>query len=166
MEKQEGSSFELVNSQVTATHHIVNKEESVIFIRDVLSGELSRGESFDEADERELIDAEFESIVSGLSLDESSPTTYLDELERFTEDESFTPPNPDLGPIAKISRLSTIATLGGLLYIFVVQLLNFDLIGLGSWPGIIAFLGGISTRIWSSAQRDEDFDEGDDGAKI
>jgi hypothetical protein len=31
MEKQEGS-FELVNSQVTATHHIVNKQEGVIFI--------------------------------------------------------------------------------------------------------------------------------------
>jgi len=32
MDKQEGSSFELVNSQVTAIHHIINKEESVIFI--------------------------------------------------------------------------------------------------------------------------------------
>jgi len=141
-------------------------EESITFIHDVLSGELRRGESFDEADERELIDAEFESIVSGLSLDESSPTTYLDELEKFADDESFTPPNPDLGPIDKMSRISTIATVGGLLYIFVVELLNFDLIGLGSWPGIFAFIGGVATRIWSSAQRDEDFDEGDDGAKI
>ena len=47
-----------------------------------------------------------------------------------------------------------------------VQLLHADLIGLGSWPGIIAFIGGIATRIWISAQKDEQFDEGDDGAKI
>lgn len=31
MEKQEGS-FELVNSQVTATHKIVNKQDNVIFL--------------------------------------------------------------------------------------------------------------------------------------
>lgn len=141
-------------------------EESVLFIHDVLSGELSRGESFDEADERELIDAEFESIVIGLSLDESSPTTYLDELERIAEADSFVPPNPDLGPTGKVSRIATLATVGGLLYIGVVQLIHIDLIGLGSWPGILAFIGGIATRIWISAQKDEDFDEGDDGAKI
>ncbi|CAB4529660.1 unannotated protein [freshwater metagenome] len=141
-------------------------EESVLFIQDVISGELSRGESIDEADERELIDAEFESIVSGLSLDESAPTTYLDQLENFEDLDSFTPPNPDLGPTDKNSRLATLATVGGLLYIFIVQLLDFDPIGLGSWPGILAFIGGIAMRIWSSAQRDEDVDEGDDGAKI
>ena len=32
-------------------------------------------------DEMDLINAEFESMVSGLSLDESSPSTYLDELD-------------------------------------------------------------------------------------
>lgn len=31
-------------------------------------------------DEMDLINAEFESMVSGLSLDQSSPTTFLDEL--------------------------------------------------------------------------------------
>jgi hypothetical protein len=35
----------------------------------------------DEESERELIDAEFESMVAGLSLDESTPTTFLDELD-------------------------------------------------------------------------------------
>ena len=44
-------------------------------------------------DEEELIRSEFESIVSGLSLDESAPTTYLDDLDRI-DDEAFTPPNP------------------------------------------------------------------------
>jgi hypothetical protein len=34
-------------------------------------------------DEEELIRSEFESIVSGLSLDESAPTTYLDDLDRI-----------------------------------------------------------------------------------
>jgi hypothetical protein len=44
-------------------------------------------------DEEELIRSEFESIVSGLSLDESAPTTYLDDLDRIDE-EKFVQPNP------------------------------------------------------------------------
>lgn len=42
----------------------------------------------------ELINSEFESIVEGLSLDESSPTTYLDELDAFDEANRFIPPVP------------------------------------------------------------------------
>ncbi len=42
--------------------------------------------------EEELIKAEFESIVEGLSLDESSPTTYLDELDAFEDHNRYTPP--------------------------------------------------------------------------
>ena len=45
-------------------------------------------------DEAELIRSEFEAIVSGLSLDESAPSTYLDELERIDRSEAFIPPNP------------------------------------------------------------------------
>jgi len=52
------------------------------------------GPSPDEFDEEELIRSEFDSIVSGLSLDESAPTTYLDELERFEDTNRFIPPNP------------------------------------------------------------------------
>ena len=44
-------------------------------------------------DEEELIRSEFESIISGLSLDESAPTTYLDDLDRI-DDERFIQPNP------------------------------------------------------------------------
>lgn len=44
-------------------------------------------------DEEELIRSEFESIVSGLSLDQSAPSTYLDDLDRI-DDESFVQPNP------------------------------------------------------------------------
>jgi hypothetical protein len=47
-------------------------------------------DSFDD----ELINAEFESMVEGLSLDESSPTTYLDELDAFVDSNKFTPPIP------------------------------------------------------------------------
>ena len=44
------------------------------------------------SDEEDLIKAEFDSIVEGLSLDESSPTTYLDELDRLEDVNRFTPP--------------------------------------------------------------------------
>lgn len=45
-------------------------------------------ESRDESsDEMELINAEFESMVAGLSLDESSPRTYLDELDELEREE-------------------------------------------------------------------------------
>lgn len=41
-----------------------------------------------EDDERDLINAEFESMVSGLSLDQSSPRSYLDELDAIVNDSS------------------------------------------------------------------------------
>ena len=45
-------------------------------------------------DEKDLIDEKFQALVSGLSLDQSSPSTYLDDLERNADDEHFTPPSP------------------------------------------------------------------------
>jgi hypothetical protein len=45
-------------------------------------------------DEKDLIDEKFQALISGLSLDQSSPTTYLDELDRNVDDEHFTPPTP------------------------------------------------------------------------
>jgi hypothetical protein len=45
-------------------------------------------------DEEELIRSEFESIVSGLSLDESSASTYLDELDQIDHSDRFVAPNP------------------------------------------------------------------------
>lgn len=47
-----------------------------------------------EFDEEELIRSEFDSIVSGLSLDESTPSTYLDELDRIDPAQGFIQPNP------------------------------------------------------------------------
>jgi len=56
-----------------------------------------QGANEDAFDEEELIRSEFDSIVSGLSLDESSPTTYLDALDRLEtshQNERFIEPNP------------------------------------------------------------------------
>jgi hypothetical protein len=44
-------------------------------------------------DEEELIRSEFDSIVSGLNLDQSTPSTYLDDLDRIDQ-EGFIQPNP------------------------------------------------------------------------
>lgn len=52
-------------------------------------------------DEQDLINAEFESLVSGLNLDQSSPSTYLDELDAIEESESFKAPQI---PKKKINR--------------------------------------------------------------
>jgi hypothetical protein len=38
-------------------------------------------------DEMDLINAEFESMVSGLNLDQSTPRTYLDELDEIEREE-------------------------------------------------------------------------------
>ena len=47
-------------------------------------------------DEMDLINSEFESMVAGLSLDESTPNTYLDDLERASsiDNNHFEQPNP------------------------------------------------------------------------
>ena len=45
-----------------------------------------------DGDDMDRINEEFDSLVSGLSLDESTPTTYLDELDSRIDSEKFTPP--------------------------------------------------------------------------
>ena len=47
-------------------------------------------------DEMDLINSEFESMVAGLSLDQSTPNTYLDDLEKHSVDDEnhFEKPNP------------------------------------------------------------------------
>jgi hypothetical protein len=69
----------------------------------------------DEFDEEDLIRSEFESIVSGLSLDESSPNTFLDDLERAEKlearnpDDGFAPPNPPRANAIDLFRSAKIA---------------------------------------------------------
>ena len=60
----------------------------------------------DEFDEEELIRSEFDSIVSGLSLDESAPRTYLDELDAL---DRFVAPNPPRQSLKQIFRSAQLA---------------------------------------------------------
>jgi hypothetical protein len=46
-------------------------------------------------DDQDLMDEKFHALVSGLSLDQSAPTDYLDTLARSEEVERFTPPEPE-----------------------------------------------------------------------
>ena len=136
-------------------------EETMDFILDVLSGELTRGESIYESDERELIDAEFESIVSGLSLDQSAPTTYLDELDAPRYDaEGFTKPNPVLPAPDQISRFALLGIVGGALFTLFEMFTGIDPLGMGPWPGVLGFIGGVATYIWRSARAEGDFGDG------
>ena len=61
--------------------------------RDMSEKRRSPGDP-DDANERELIDLEFQSMVEGLSLDESAPTSYLDELDKFEDSNRFHAPTP------------------------------------------------------------------------
>jgi hypothetical protein len=70
----------------------------------VMSDRDKRSDGPDDATERELIDMEFQSMVEELSLDESSPTTYLDELDKFADQNKFIAPNPERKNIAQSIR--------------------------------------------------------------
>lgn len=74
-------------------------------------GNLNSGDSnsgdFD-GEDMDRINEEFDSLVSGLSLDESAPTTYLDELDALVDSEKFTPPKISR---KKFSRSSIIQSL-------------------------------------------------------
>lgn len=131
-------------------------EESKRFITDVLSGEVNR-------DERDLIDAEFDAIVSGLSLDESAPTTYVDELEELDAAEKYLGDNKKLPTLTQIQRAALFGVIGGPLYIVAVQFFGIDALGIGAWPGALALAAGIATFFW---QMRPDRDVDDDGIAL
>lgn len=60
----------------------------------VMSEKDKRQDDPDDATERELIEMEFQSMVENLSLDQSAPSSYLDELDTIADSEKFMPPNP------------------------------------------------------------------------
>lgn len=126
--------------------------ESHSFITDVLSGELSRG------DEESRINLEFESIVEGLSLDESAPTSYMDELENIEAAERYDGDNRSLPTLTSIQRGALLGVTLGPAYIAITKVTAFDLFGLGIWPGMIALLAGVFTFFW---QMKPEADEGD-----
>ena len=132
--------------------------ESKLFIQDVLSDQLKRGSNFNEND---LVDAEFDSIVSGLSLDESSPTNYLDELDGIYEVERFKPPNPSSFVLNKNQRLSVAALIASASYLLAYNLTEFEVLGL--WPVVIGISAAVANLIWDTAGKDDD---NEDGAKL
>lgn len=115
-------------------------------------------------DDSELVNAEFESIVSTLSLDQSSPSTYLDQLDTIEDSERFVAPNPDLPKIKeRANRIAVIALIAGPLWIIVAAVIGFDPFGVEPWPGLIATTGGLATLLyrWNLTR-----EEGEDGAHI
>lgn len=58
------------------------------------------GDDFDD----ELINAEFESMVEGLNLDQSTPTSYLDELDAIAASEKYNPDVEKFGGVRAFLR--------------------------------------------------------------
>lgn len=115
-------------------------------------------------DDSELVNAEFDSIVSTLSLDQSSPTSYLEQLDAIDHSESFVAPNPDLPRIKeRANRIAVIALIVGPIWIIASAVFGFDPFGVEPWPGLLATTGGLATLLyrWNLTR-----DEGEDGAHI
>jgi carboxylesterase len=129
--------------------------ESKIFIEDVLSGAVKRGSDFNESD---LVNAEFESIVSGLSLDQSSPNTYLDELDGIEQAEGFTHPNPGRINLDQTQRAATAGFVGSGVYLLLYWLTDFEIYGV--WPAVLGFLSSLATIIWRTARKEDDYEDG------
>ncbi|MCX6457311.1 MAG: hypothetical protein NTV90_06900 [Actinobacteria bacterium] len=115
-------------------------------------------------DDSELVNAEFDSIVSTLSLDQSSPTTYLDQLDTIDDSENFVAPNPELRRIKeRANRIAVMAIIIGPIWIIASAVIGFDPFGVEPWPGLLATTGGLATLLyrWNSTR-----EEGEDGAHI
>jgi hypothetical protein len=115
-------------------------------------------------DDSELVNAEFDSIVSTLSLDQSSPSSYLDELDAIDHSERFVAPNPELPRIKeRANKFAVIALIVGPIWIIASAALGFDPFGVEPWPGLLATTGGLATLLyrWNLTR-----EEGEDGAHI
>lgn len=136
---------------------LINESEE--FFRDVLTGEF---DTINEDDEEALINAEFNSIVSELSLDESSPTTYLDELDRIdqADGDHFVQPNPKKPEMDFLARIALGGLIGGPAYLALSYFTGFTFFGTGPWLGVIAFTGGVIATIMKLIRPDDDFGDG------
>jgi hypothetical protein len=115
-------------------------------------------------DDSDLVNAEFESIVSTLSLDESTHSTYLDQIENIDDSERFVAPNPELPRIKdKVNRIAVMALIVGPIWIVAAAVIGFDPFGVEPWPGLLATTGGLATLLyrWNLTR-----EEGEDGAHI
>lgn len=112
----------------------------------------------------DLVNAEFESIVSTLSLDQSTGSSYLDQLDAIAESERFIEPDPVLPRIKeRANRIAVIALMVGPLWVIVAAGINFDPFGVEPWPGLLATTGGLATLLyrWNLTR-----EEGEDGAHL
>ena len=111
--------------------------ESIAFIKEVLSGEISANEGFHED---ELVRAEFDEIVAQLDVRESD---YLDILESSQREESrferslYAHPS-QLPKLKKRQKNAIAALIAGPLYITAIKIFGRDPLGLDIWPGLIA----------------------------
>ena len=115
-------------------------------------------------DDSDLVNAEFESIVSTLSLDESTQSTYLDQIEDIDDSERFVAPDPELPRIKdKVNRIAVLALIVGPIWIVAAAVIGFDPFGVEPWPGLLATTGGLATLLyrWNLTR-----EEGEDGAHI
>ena len=115
-------------------------------------------------DDSELVNAEFESIVSTLSLDQSSPSTYLDQLDAIDDSEHFAAPNPELPRIKeRPNRIAIAALIVGPIWTITAAVIGFNPFGIEPWPGLFATTGGLATLLyrWNLIR-----EEGEDGAHI
>ena len=115
-------------------------------------------------DDAELVNAEFDSIVSTLSLDQSSPSTYLDQLDAIDDSERFVAPNPELPRIKeRANRIAVMALILGPIWIIASAVIGFDPFGVEPWPGLLATTGGLATLLyrWNLTR-----EEGEDGAHL
>lgn len=107
----------------------------------------------------DLIDAEFESIIAGLSLDESHPTSFLDDLDRPDPEDHFEEPNPALEPIHDRSkRNALLAMLIGPIYAIGAAATGFNPFGVEPWPGVLLFVGGLASFFYHLRDGNDDED--------
>ena len=115
-------------------------------------------------DDSELVNAEFDSIVSTLALDQSSPSSYLDQIDAIDHSERFVAPNPDLPRIKEqANKIAVMALIIGPIWIIASAVFGFDPFGVEPWPGLLATTGGLATLLyrWNLTR-----EEGEDGAHI
>jgi hypothetical protein len=159
------ASFQERGHTVVVTHSDINEEDYKVPL--LISEYKIVGKNIHDLrveDDSDLVDAEFNSIISTLSLDESSGSTYLDQLDAIEDSERFIQPDPSLPRIkARADRFAISALIAGPIWLMTAALLNFDPLGLEPWPGLLATTGGLATLLyrWNLVR-----EEGDDGAHI
>jgi hypothetical protein len=102
--------------------------------------------------------------VSTLSLDESTGSSYLDQLDEIEEIEKFIAPNPELPRIKeKPNRIAVMALFFGPLWVIFAAVFSFNPFGIEPWPGLLATTGGLATLLyrWNLTR-----EEGDDGVHL